>query len=196
MKKIFLVGLLLGGLNFAQANSVTLTSNSTLHGQDAYEYLVSLTAGQTINSATLTFNSVQLTAAGFNTFAYDIINRSDATTDITSENDQPGDFFTSHTPYSATAYNLGTKTFTINEIWNYTYTFTGTALAKLQAYALDGNFDFGIDPDCTYKIGSIVFAYSTTTTNVNSVPDQSATAILLGLTFVGLLAFRRKLCLN
>ena len=191
MKKLFLASLLFSALNFAQA--ITLTSNSILTGGNAYEYLVSLTAGQNITSATLTFNNVKLTATGWNTFSYDIINRQDASAAISADADGQGDYFTSHSPYSTTAYQLGSKTFVLNEVWNFTYTFTGAALTKLNTYAADGYLDFGFDPDCTYTVGSIAFNYQSTPT---SAPDAVTTFGLLGMNLLGLFAIRRKLCTN
>ena len=196
MKKIFLAGLLVGSLNFAQATSITL-STTDLHGQNAYEYLVSLAPNQVIDTASLVFN-LKLTAAGYNTFAYSIINRKDATTVITSENDQPGNYFTSHSPYSATAVQLGSKTFpTLGYVWAYTYDFaTQGTLSTLNSYAADGYFDFGFDPDCTYS-GTITFNYTTQTiTNKVSVPDSVTTFGLLGVSLLGLALIRRKLCVN
>ncbi|MEI6192974.1 MAG: VPDSG-CTERM sorting domain-containing protein [Verrucomicrobiota bacterium] len=196
MKKALLAGLLIGSLNFAQATSITLTSGSTLHGANAYEYLVSLTAGQNITAATLTFNNVKLTASGWNTFSYDLINRQDATTAISADADTQGDYFTSHSPYSSTAVQLGTKTFRLGETWNSTYTFSGATLSTLNTYAADGFFNFGFDPDCTYSVGSIVFNYTAqTVTNHTSVPDSATTVMLLGASLVSLVALRRKFCI-
>lgn len=198
MKKLFLAGLLFGSLSFAQATSVTLTSGSTLSGNNAYEYLVSMAAGQNITAASLTFTSVKLTASGWNTFSYDIINRQDATTAISADGDAKGDYFTSHTPYSATAVQLGNKSFTLGETWNYTYTFTGALLATLNSYAADGFFNFGFDPDCTYTVGSIKFDYQTQTitNHTDSVPDSATTFGLLGVSLLALVALRRRLCIN
>jgi hypothetical protein len=195
MKKIFLVSLLFGSLSFAQATSITLTT-ADLHGQNAYEYLVSLAPDQTIDTASLVFN-LKLTATGYNTFSYDIINRNDASAIISSENDQPGDYFTSHSPYSTTAVQLGTKTFPyLNYVWSYTYDFLAQGtLNTLNSYAADGSFDFGFDPDCTYS-GSVTFNYTTITNRITTVPDSVPTFGLLGISMLGLAALRRKFCVN
>jgi VPDSG-CTERM motif len=207
MKKLFLAGALFGVLNFAQATSITFANNTTEHGQDAYLYLINLTGGAlgsgvSIDSASLTFNNVTITAGGYNTFSYDIINRNDATADITTEGDVAGDYFTSGSySHAANAVHLGTHTFTaVPQTWTTgnVFTFTGANLTFLNIAAADGMFDFGFDPDCTYSIGSVTFTYTTasTSTNITTVPDSAMTAALLGLSFLGLLAFRRKLCIN
>ena len=187
MKYLFQVGLLFGSLNFVQATSITLfPPNSTFNGNNAYENLVTLGPNQNIISASLVFD-ITLTAAGVNTFSYDIINRNDATA-TPVDNDAGTDYFLVTSPYSATAVRLGIKTFTLGERWQSTYNFaTAGTLGTLNNYAGDGHFDFGFDPDCTYR-GSIVFNYQ--------APDRSATVVLIGLSFVGLLAFRRQLRVN
>jgi hypothetical protein len=195
MRKIFLFSILLGSLNFAQATSITLTT-ADLHGQNAYEYLVSLAPDQTITSASLVFD-LKLTASGYNTFSYDLINGNDANTVISSENDQPGDYFTSHSPFSATALQLGSKTFPyLNYVWNYTYDFLAQGtLDTLNSYAADGSIDFGFDPDCTYS-GTITFNYTAVAPRTTTVPDSSPTFGLMGISVLGLMALRRKHCLN
>jgi len=199
MKKLLLAGVLIGSLNFAQATSITL-STADLHGANAYEYLVSMTSGQTISSASLVFN-LTLTASGYNTFSYDLINGNVGTantlTTIPTEGDHPGDYFQTLGLGSALTV-LGSHTFpSLNSNWSSTYDFgaAGT-LAALNIAAADGRFDFGFDPDCTYS-GSIVFNYTTqTTTNHTSVPDSATTCGMLGVSLLGLFAIRRKLCVN
>jgi hypothetical protein len=205
MKKLILIGLGIGVLNLAHANTigapVTLTSpisgSDALNGNLAYEWGISipLSAGQTIASATLSFNYIKLTVSGSgNDIHASLINRNDlGVNGVTTftDNDNTGDYFSTFTGYTA----LGTKAFSyVGQTQSWSYVFTPAELTKLNTYALDGKFDIGIDPDCHYNVGSITFTYTVSTPV--SVPDTATTAGLLGMSFLGLLAFRRKLALN
>ena len=236
MKKLILISFGIGVLNLAQATSYTYatytvnapSSLGTLVGTYAYEWGVSITslsAGQTITSATLSFNGVVLTATGNGNNIYaSLLNLNDSGVTQYTDNDAYGDYFSSTKFKGTTASNgdyknltgskppsgyytsLGvSQTFYLNKpaqdwIDPLTGTFnplTGVTtgeLAILNADALDGNFDIGIDPDCHYNIGSITFTYTVATPV--SVPDTATTAGLLGMSFLGLLAFRRKLALQ
>lgn len=205
MKKLFLVGLLFGSLNFAQATTITISSTD-LHGENAYDYLVSITPGQSIISASLAFN-LTLTASGHNTFTYDLINAAFGTANtlkaLSADGDTSGDYFTTSGARSALGYSssaltaLGSHSFpTVGSIWTQTYDFgTAGTLAALNTAASDGMFDFGFDPDCTYT-GSITFTYTTATTNKLSVPDSATTFGLLGFSLLCLATLRRKFCIN
>ena len=195
MKKIVLALGLCGVLNFAHASSITLDNGTDIIGTYAYEYLIntiSLAANQSITAASLAFNNITLTATGNgDDISYDIINRNDATTVIT-DNDTPGDYFVQTYPTKTT--NLGQKNFTLgqNQTWSYTFT-TGT-LATLNTYLTDGQgLDIGIDPDCHYTVGSIIFSYTVTTTPNTRAPDAASTVMLLGAALTGLGLLRRKL---
>jgi hypothetical protein len=79
---------------------------------------------------------------------------------------------------------------------NLTYTFDNTLntsldepdslIGILTAYALNGSFGFGIDPDCHYYNDGITFTVTT-----EPVPEPT-TILLLGLGLVGLAGIRRK----
>jgi hypothetical protein len=227
MKKLILIGLGIGVLNLAQATSYTYatytvnapSSLGTLVGTYAYEWGVSITplsAGQTITSAKLSFNGVVLTATGNGDNIYaSLLNLSDSGVTQYTDNDVPGDFFSSSTftgTSSSSSYyqthshhslpsgyytSLGqSQQFSLNASpANWTIDpFTSGELGALNTDALDGNFDIGIDPDCHYNIQSITFTYTVSTPV--SVPDTATTAGLLGMSFLGLLAFRRKLALQ
>ena len=202
MKKLSLIGLVFGIGCVVQATDITLVSNSSINGVNAYQYLISITLapGQTISSASLNFNNVTLTS----TDAKDVINadliKANYASQTFNDNDQAGDYFATKYP-STTVLNLGVKNFAapylshgswVYDTESWSDIFSSTALGIVNANG--GVFDFGIDPDCIYNVGSIVFSYTTLTTKIpSSVPDTAMTASLLGMSFVGLVLFRRKL---
>ena len=198
--------------SLAQATSITIPTGSSIDGVNAYEYLLNVTAGTQLATASISFNNITLTTSGGagDDMSFDLINRHDATQTI-GDNDAVGDYWQNHSPYSASAVALGQENFKApipvynnkgvltgytydTESW--TYNFTSTALTDLKADALLGYFDIGIDPDCVYTIGSIVFNYTVNTGGSTSAPDSAMTASLLGMSFLGLMFFRRKLALN
>lgn len=69
------------------------------------------------------------------------------------------------------------------------YSFSQLGLIdRLALYGLDGNFGFGIDPDCRFMNDGITFTITTT-----AVPEPG-TILLLGMGFLGMGIFgRRKL---
>ena len=204
------------------AEPKSLEGTGALVGTYAYEWGISITplsAGQKITSATLSFNGVVLTATGNGNDIYaSLLNLSDSGVTRYTDNDAPGDFFNSSTftgQSSSSSYyqthshhslpsgyytSLGhSQTFSLNASpANWIDTLSGTVtsgeLGALNADALDGIFDIGIDPDCHYNIKSITFTYTISTPV--SVPDTATTASLLGMSFLGLMVFRRKLAVN
>jgi len=218
MKKFILIGITVGIASLAQASSITiLPTGSQITGTKSYIYQESIAIGTLISSASISFSSITLTASGSlpNTLFYDLINGNYGTKTISS-GETSYDYFQNTSPYNGKGISdsLGSKTFAApvpiynsrHQITGYTYdteswtyTFTGLALTDLQNDILNkGYFDIGLDPNCTYVInGSIVLNYTTTTSgNGNGVPDQGMTASLLGMSFLGLLVFRRKLAFN
>jgi hypothetical protein len=197
MKKLILIGITAGIASLAQANSVTLDSGTALNGTYAYLYNVnsiSLPSGYSISDATLSFNSITLTSTATGVISSDLINLNNVSAQKT-DNDASGDYFQSNTPNSK-FYSLGTKSLTKNNTQSWSYVFTDTELGLLNNDVTSlGGFDIGIDPDCNFSVGSIVFSYDIIKKNT-SVPDQAMTAGLLGMSFLGLLAFRRKLAFN
>ncbi|HEX3856293.1 MAG TPA: hypothetical protein VHY30_03230 [Verrucomicrobiae bacterium] len=206
MKKLFLAGVLLGVLNFAQATPYTFTTTSlkTMSGESYYNWGINsgltalkadLTGGEQILSATLTYNNIQFTVAGPNLggagWLYTQLLGTSASSGITThtDNDATTDAFTSGIQiYKDVFAKAGLPAATLNEI------FGVSALALLTADVLNGFIDIGIDPDCVYKDTGITLTINTgSTTNYTSVPDAASTAMLLGagLSCIGLL--RRKL---
>lgn len=67
-----------------------------------------------------------------------------------------------------------------------TYNFTDTNLSTLMAYAADGNFGFGFDPDCHFWNDGVTFSIETAATPI------PAPILLLGTGLIGMAGFRRK----
>ncbi len=67
-----------------------------------------------------------------------------------------------------------------------TYNFTDTNLSTLMAYAADGNFGFGFDPDCHFYNNGVTFKIETAATPI------PAPILLLGTGLIGMAGFRRK----
>jgi hypothetical protein len=227
VKKILLIGLGIGMLNLAKANTFTISDPivvissisgiGAMNGNNAYEWgiPISLLSGQTINSATLAFNGIVLTAGGTggNNIKASLLNLNNTGTITWTDNDAPSDYFNStkfkgssstsgdykntfgSKPTSGYYTSLGTsQTFSLNSVAaDWSVTFSAAQLNILNADVLDGKFDIGIDPDCHFNVGSIKFTYTISTPLPPSVPDTAAAAGLLGMSFLGLLAFRRKL---
>jgi hypothetical protein len=210
MKKLILAGILLGTLNFAQASTIDI--NAPLSGTGAlngtYAYLWSVPLNADVTSASITFTAIVETLTGNgNDISVDVgsfigmtVGQSSAPTagnvSTVTDYDAYGDAFLKNTTGSnPTATHLGTESFpSLNVSETFSYNIDP---ATLNAYINAGNWGFEIDPDCHFNVGSIVFSYTTATvTNKTSVPDNAATVALLGLSFLGLLAVRRKVCLQ
>ncbi len=67
-----------------------------------------------------------------------------------------------------------------------TYDFSATDLATLTAFASDGRFGFGFDPDCHYWNNGISLSIETAATPV------PAPILLLGTGLIGMAGFRRN----
>ena len=215
MKKLILIGATVGIASLAQAvPQLTYNINvGTISGPNSYIYntVAALDPTQNYLSATLSFNNVSFTAAGGDdTLNYDLLNVNTATSHFadtgTSTQTEGQDWF-EHNGYNYDKIGASSKLFaapfinshgvTIYDTESWTETFSSTALADLLLdIKNNGSFDLGIDPNCTYNVGTVTLTFTTTTKSVQPAPDQAATVILLGLSFAGLLVFRRKLCLN
>ena len=189
-----------------------------MNGNNAYEWGISipLSAGQTIYSATLSFNGIVLTSTGTggNNIKASLLNLNNTGTITWTDNDASSDYFNTtkfkgasgdyknaygQKPTSGYYTSLGTsQAFGLNKSpADWSVTFNTAQLAILNSDVLDGIFDIGIDPDCHFNVGSIKFTYTTISTpHPPSVPDTAASAGLLGMSFLGLLVFRRKLAFH
>jgi hypothetical protein len=206
MKKLILIGVTLGIVSLAKATPIPQLTYSinvgTISGPNSYIYntVAALDPTQNYLSATLSFSGVKLTATGGdNTLNYDLLNVNTATTHFadtgTSTQTEGQDWF-EHNSYNYDKIGASAKVFSLNQTQSWNETFSSTALADLLSdIKTFGSFDLGIDPNCTYNVGTITLTFTTTKKNI-STPDQSMTVVLLGLSFVGLLALRRKLCLS
>jgi VPDSG-CTERM motif len=204
-------------------NIITGTGNvgttTALSGGTSYIYQqsglakLSVPSGNTF-SATISFNNIDLTANSntgiHNVLYYDVINQlqgQSLTTISTAEANYPTagtDYFTQSTTYGKIAYQIG-STLTgwpspnyfpvgVSESWS--TQIGGSALTTLEAELQQGYFDIGFNPNCPYAvIGSIQLSW-TVTPPANHVPDAAMTVSLLGMSFLGLLAFRRKFTSN
>ncbi len=206
MKKLILIGITVGIASLAQANTIAITSSSTtIHGGTAYIDQktfthVILAQNQQITSAYLTFSSMQMTGQGvYDTVYYDLINGKNGTTTISTGGEYNYDWLQSNpSKYSGSLDQIGSQYFSqLNQTLNNVQSpyFSTQALSDLTTDLANGFIDIGLDPNCTYSIGSITLNYTITQSNT-PVPDQAMTVSLLGMSFLGLLAFRRKLAFN
>ena len=200
MKKLCILAALAATCGFASATTINSSIQGTgaLDGNSAYSWgiPVSLAAGQTITSASLTFTDIKLTAAnssGKGILYSDLIKSTTTGTHTYTDNDVAGDYFVSHVA-SANLVSLGSQIFgSVGTMLSWTVTFNSTQLAALNAFAVGGIFDIGFDPDCHYNVGCISFTYGTTSNK--PAPDAATTVYALGLVLLGLEAARRKLAL-
>jgi len=204
MKKISIFAILAAACSIAGATTVnvpsSLTGSDALAGQNAYSWGIPITlgAGQSVASASISFQNITLTAANSSGKGYlytDLLNDSATGVHTFTDNDAPGDYFA--TKYSSpNIVSLGTEVFrSVGTTLSWTYTLTSTQLASLNEFLTSGVFNIGFDPDCHYTVGCISFNYSTTPPPPTNVPDMAVTAYLLGLGLLALEVSRRKLAM-
>ena len=217
MKKILSIGITCVIASLVQATDI-LPAGSQISGPYSYIYQepFSVLTGQHISDMSISYD-ITLTAGGPanipNTLYIDLLNGKYASTGNSPINsgETTYDYFQHTSPYNGTGITdpLGSITFYApghggsgkpyyDEETGIIDVATDLPAAYLAALAndisLNGYFDIGLDPNCTFKISSLTFTI--TTAQDHTVPDQAMTVCLLGMGFLGLLAFRRKLALN
>ena len=201
MKKIAIIAVLSAIGSLANATTInapsSLIGSSVLVGENAYAWgiPISLGAGQSISSASISFSGITLTGANSSGTGYlytDLLNSGTAGVTAYADGDAPGDYFLTKFT-SANLVSLGYQFFaSVGTTLSWTYNLNSTQLAALNSFLADGIFSITIDPDCHYTVGGLSFTYATTTTNV---PDVAATIYLLGVVLLGVEVSRRKLAL-
>lgn len=214
MKKFYLVAALLGALNFAQATTINapsaLISKSGLNGDYAYSWAVPVAAqaNQPITSASITFSGVLFKGGKGNNISVDLgslLTQTAGGVSSIKDKSAAGDAFSANVN-AHNAVHLGTQIITSKKTAaTFTYTFTGAQLDALNSYIATGNWGFEIDPDGKFSVGGISFNYTSQINQPNqpkpvgtvaTVPDSLTTFSVLGVTVLGLLAFRRRLAFN
>ena len=227
MKKMILIGLGVGIFSIAQATSVSLVQGNSngsvqLSGNNAYLYYlqINLSPGQTISSAEIDFNNVELVSTDAKDTVNDALVMGNIANHSYTDNDSAGDYFTAGKAnqfYTLTGLQgtaIGSQKQFAAPQWVPAHWSGGTyvpgyyiydtetwsdvfSASQLGSIATGGTFDIGIDPDCLYDVlGSIKFTYTTVTSGDHTVPDQAMTAVLLGIGFLGMFVFRRKFALQ
>src|SRR5450755_51997 len=177
----------------ASATVFTLTpSPSNLNNLDHNEFYTwginwTVPQGQTITSATLTFNQIWDWQVESDTLFIHLLDTAPLGVSAWTDDQGGGDFFT-----SSLFNSLGIKQTKIGE-WsdphggtasfaqNVSFVFNTAQLAALQGYVNTlgasgwGNFAFGLDPDCHYFNNGVSFIITTSSTTT-SVPESGSAA--------------------
>ncbi len=160
--------------------------------------------GQSITSATLTFNTIANWDANQNRLYVTLLDTAlnggvarfqDTTVDPTAGNGRFNDAFASSNPLVAngtgrmaltTLTNLSTTPTTL------VYNFTAAQLARLNEFfnVTDRTLAFGFDPDCHFWNNGITFSF--TTSGAPTPTPEPATMTLLGTGLAGLYYRRRR----
>lgn len=160
----------------------------------------SIPSGQTITSATLTITNINNWAIETDALFIHLLNENINGVSFLNDNTAGlSDYFGN----SDSATNKKLTTFTDdNETYRYgrwqnpsetfTYTFTSTQLDWLNAFAADGKFALGFDPDCHYFNDGVSLVITTGSSNGLTVPDTGSSVILMGASLIGLAALRRR----
>jgi hypothetical protein len=197
MKKLIALAVLSSLCTLAQAGTINLstTLGSTLSGDDAYAVNVkpTLTAGEYISAATISYNNVDLTVAGSTGHGYlytDLLNIQNHGLTTRNDGDAPGDYWATQYSGSSRITALGDEYFPrVGTTLSWNIVLTTSELTELNSYLSLGSFNIGIDPDCHFTTGNVTFTYTVATA---SVPDTATTLFLLGSALLGLEVVRRK----
>ena len=203
-----------GFIATAYANTYTFTNTTELtelQHQWVYTWGIDLdlSAGETIESATLYFYDIYNNLNASNILYVHLLNS--ASTGVTStwegfdldssdyydtqekEHDLDGELLTTWTDLpgfhweevGGTFIKVYTKVYEKQDI---SYSFTGDDIASLMEYLADGNFGIGIDSDCVYNNTGVKLIIETTTAPV----PEPATLFLLGSGLLGVVGLRKK----
>jgi hypothetical protein len=184
--RMTLLGLMLMLFSVSVAGATTYTfSAGNLEDLDhsyAYRWGIdwSVPNNETIVGASLFFNDIRNWDSKSNDLYVDLLPGAKEGVKRFYDNQASGDFFagqgTSLTHYinlPATAQDI-------------TYNFSDNNLSTLIAYAADGNFGLGFDPDCHFYNNGVSFTIETAATPI------PAPILLLGTGLIGMAGFRRK----
>jgi hypothetical protein len=204
MKKICITGIMAAICGIVHAASISPTSIPTMVYTSGYEWGISKsTLGNvsSLSSFSITINTTVGTSTTSSSLYIDLIGATAVAANgftATGGNSESGSDFWQTSPNNTAfqiqlgAPNYGVDASNPQDNLNYTtitFAVGSTALNDLNYdLANYGGFNIAFDPNCTYTTSSLRFNYS--------VPDTAATAVLLGMSFLGLMVFRRKFALS
>lgn len=187
--RMALVGLTILLFSVSVAGAATYAfSAGNLGGLDhsyAYSWGIdwSVPEGETIVGASLFFNDIRNWKKESNVLYVDLLPDAWKGAWRFKDNQAVGDFF-AHPYWAATPLTRYVNLPTTAQ--DLTYNFTDANLSTLMAYAADGDFGFGFDPDCHFYNDEITFSIETAATPI------PAPILLLGTGLIGMAGFRRK----
>lgn len=200
MKKSIIIAAILGVANMALAiTSITTTygpiagpKGVNWDGYYAYTWAVgapALAADEVVIAATLSFNKINLTSGSGKLWVdFGTATASKSYVDF----DIAGDYFDGRAGFNTVDVGVQTWTKSGSKTWSWDI----ADLAALNIRLHTGDLGFLFDPDCTFKVGSISFTYTTEKRGGGGgggVPDGGMTAMLLGATLMGLGWAKRKI---
>jgi len=190
MKKLLLflcsVLLVLGmsGMAGATEYNYETTGLNYLDGSRWYTWGIDMTIpeGETITNASLTFRGIYA-PANYDILYGDLLDYAWSGVNSTGGSDW-GDHFATLGATPLFAYQDATP----YHPDDFTYTFGDTQIIALNNYADNGNFGFGLDPDCWFSSNNVTFS---ATSSGAPVPEPT-TMLLLGCGLAGLGFVRKK----